>query len=118
MTTHFYIDVCECEGCNKERENWKPPAWHDHKMTNEIICPYCGYEHGDSWEWADGREQEDEFECHQCQKTFSCERSISVTYSTTPITEGKIHACWRCKGPLSVDSDQSLFCPNEACSDA
>lgn len=51
----------------------------DHNMTAEIICPHCGYEHGDSWELhgEDGVQ-----ECVSCKKEFEWERFVEVTYST------------------------------------
>lgn len=58
----------------------------DTNFTNNIICPYCGSEDGDSWE-----ETQDwgEIECGNCYKTFYFEREISVTYTTTKIEDLK-----------------------------
>ena len=52
----------------------------NHENTSEIICPYCGYELADSFEFSD-----DSFEinCYDCENTFSVERNIEVTYSTS-----------------------------------
>lgn len=52
----------------------------EHEYTQEIICPWCGYEHGDSWEHL--RDSDDNFQCNDCDKYFSYERDIEVTYST------------------------------------
>lgn len=51
----------------------------DHKHTQEVVCPWCGYEHGDSWEigFDDGED-----ECCECGKQFHYVRDINVTYST------------------------------------
>jgi transposase-like protein len=47
--------------------------------TDNIVCPWCGYEHRDSWEMSDG-----DYECH------GCEKPISVTsYSSREITTSK-----------------------------
>lgn len=47
---------------------------------DEIVCPWCGYEHTDSWET---RADNGDFECHGCGKTFAFTRDVSVTYSTS-----------------------------------
>lgn len=53
----------------------------NHKYTSSIVCPYCGFEDGDSWELdSDG---EDDYQCGSCEKEFSYERDISITYTTT-----------------------------------
>jgi transposase-like protein len=58
----------------------------DHEFTDEIVCPYCGYEHGDSWEEHDDR---GDLECQGCGKKFCYERNISVDYSTYKIKPRK-----------------------------
>lgn len=56
----------------------------DHNYTDEIVCPYCGCEFGDSWELsADSGEEE----CYECGKEFEYYRHIEVTYCTYKITE-------------------------------
>ncbi len=54
----------------------------DHEYTREVVCPHCGYEHGDSWErhMDDGAEESDT--CGRCGKDFTVTCCISVTYST------------------------------------
>ena len=52
----------------------------DHEYTNEIVCPWCGYEFSDSWEWSD---YEEDVECHKCGKLFYYERILTVEYKTT-----------------------------------
>jgi hypothetical protein len=83
-----------------------------HEYTNEIVCPWCGYEMGDSFEMPEDGEEE----CSECEKTFSYCRNVSVSYSTnrkqcdkckyeldqTRITnpyiyKGKNWCLWRCK---------------------
>lgn len=51
----------------------------DHVLTQNIVCPYCGYEHQDSWEWPDG---DDNTACENCDKIFIFERIISCEYTT------------------------------------
>ena len=45
----------------------------------EIICPVCGYEFTDCWEYADDNENE---ECDSCGAIFSYQRNVEVTYSS------------------------------------
>lgn len=52
----------------------------DHEYTDEIVCPYCGYEFMDSWEF---RPESDIIRCYECDKAFEYERIIDVTYCTT-----------------------------------
>lgn len=51
----------------------------DHEGTNEIVCPWCGYTHCDSWE----RRDEDDTECSDCGKPFYYSRDTWVSYSTS-----------------------------------
>jgi len=53
----------------------------NHRYTNEIVCPHCGYEQGDSWEADDAGE---EFcQNDDCAKPFNYERHVEVTYCTS-----------------------------------
>ncbi len=54
--------------------------------TDNIICPYCGYENADSWE-AD--ESDDHYECPNCGSYFSYEREVSVSYYSRPIEKSE-----------------------------
>jgi protein-arginine kinase activator protein McsA len=51
----------------------------EHEYTDEVVCPACGYVHGDSWEFED---YDNEFECHECYAVFEFQRNIEITYST------------------------------------
>ena len=51
---------------------------YDHKYTDEIICPYCGYEHHDSWEVTGGGDMN----CDECGKEFYYCENITVDYCT------------------------------------
>lgn len=53
--------------------------YFDHNATNEVICPYCGYEFSDSWEF---KEEWGELKCDECNKTFKYERFTEATYFT------------------------------------
>ena len=48
--------------------------------SNEwAICPWCGYKHGDGWEWAPRRT---ETRCDGCDNAFTVEPEYTVTYYT------------------------------------
>lgn len=51
--------------------------------TDEIVCPYCGYEFSDSWEFSmKGDGDTCEVDCDECEKTFTAVMSMTVDYST------------------------------------
>lgn len=54
--------------------------------TENITCPYCGYENADSWE---SDESDDHYECPNCGSFFSYEREVSVSYYSRPIEKSK-----------------------------
>lgn len=51
----------------------------NHRYTKEVVCPYCGYEFSDSWEFND---QEDSVYCGECDNEFVALREIEVSYCT------------------------------------
>ncbi len=55
------------------------------QYTPEIICPYCGHEHGDSWEYGGGGEDTDTAICDECDREFEWSRFIITEYSTKRI---------------------------------
>lgn len=56
----------------------------EHEYTDEPICPHCGYEHRDAWEWnlGPGLECDGEVDCDSCGKPMLVSRHCSITYST------------------------------------
>ena len=60
----------------------------DSEYTDEIVCPYCGNVHADSWE-VDG--DDGEYDCCECGKTFWYTRNISVDYSTKKLEDLKYY---------------------------
>lgn len=58
----------------------------EHKYTDEIICPYCGYKFSDSYEF---NLDSGDLECYHCEKEFFYERNIKVNYSTSKIDPPK-----------------------------
>ena len=67
----------------------------DHEYTDEIVCPYCGLEHGDSWEVSPDNNDIGLIECEddECGKSFYATRNIEVTYSTQKATYGTCKHC-------------------------
>lgn len=60
----------------------------DCSFTEELVCPYCGHEQGDSWELKDG-----ECQCSRCEKHFIFE-SEAIRYFTSrqvPCLNGEPH---------------------------
>jgi len=51
----------------------------DHEYTPEIVCPYCGHEQSDSWEFSD----DGTHECSMCDNEFNYERIVTIQYSTS-----------------------------------
>ncbi len=52
----------------------------EHEYTEEVVCPWCGHEHGDSWEWTSNS---DDMKCDECGKEFGYEKDITVKYCTS-----------------------------------
>ena len=53
----------------------------DCNWTDEVVCPYCGAEFSDSWEYED----EGEEYCEDCDKCFTYQRNVIVSYSSQKI---------------------------------
>jgi transcription elongation factor Elf1 len=65
----------------------------DCDYTDNIICPYCGWEDVDSWENEPGEEDIGLMSCGRCEKEFYAERYISTSYSTKKATYGTCLGC-------------------------
>ena len=52
--------------------------------TNEIVCPYCGEEAGDSWETSKDMSNGESAtcECQACDKKFNVSVDIDITYNS------------------------------------
>jgi transcription elongation factor Elf1 len=52
-----------------------------------IICPWCGHIHKDSWE-IQPHAEDGTFDCHECEKPILFSRSTTVRYSANkaPVT--------------------------------
>lgn len=51
----------------------------EHEYTDELVCPYCGYEKTDSWEY---HEDEGGVDCDECDKSYLYTRVVTVEYIT------------------------------------
>lgn len=59
--------------------------------TDEVVCPYCGFEHTDSWEWFSGAANYNskKIECEDCNRKFEAEADQRTYYSTSKIEDTK-----------------------------
>jgi hypothetical protein len=74
-------DAVRCSQCERKRLDKllsrckkKPPNTVD---QHNAICPHCGYEHTDAWEYDEG-----ERECNQCGLSFDLTKRMWVTFTT------------------------------------
>lgn len=79
-----YRDIEDIEK-KKERQRYANGD-EEPRYTHEIVCPWCGYEQGDSWEAPDS---DDEYECEECGKIFAYEREVEVTYCSYRVEESE-----------------------------
>lgn len=55
----------------------------DHEYTDEVVCPHCGHQHRDSYEFfGSGEEYSEGVQCHRCERLFDASMQIKVSYST------------------------------------
>lgn len=56
------------------------------RIVNDFpICPYCGYVDRNAWEVDFGTDDLAEIDCGSCEKTYTCVRHLSVSYTTKAI---------------------------------
>lgn len=53
----------------------------------EPVCPHCDAVLRDAWELNFYRDEETEVDCGTCEKPYTINRDITITYSTTPTTK-------------------------------
>ena len=62
--------------------------------TDYVICPYCGYAYETCYGYEDFPELYDEddheIECYECGKTFVLETTVSYSWETRRIDNGKV----------------------------
>jgi hypothetical protein len=54
----------------------------DTSMTDELICPHCGYEFSDSWEFALNGATDGKVDCRDCNKEIEFEIVTEITFSS------------------------------------
>lgn len=54
-----------------------------------VVCPYCGYEHGDAFEWAAPETEGGLAECDECGRMFVFWAEHEVTYHARDIEGGE-----------------------------
>lgn len=57
----------------------------DTELNDCAVCPYCGHEHKDSWEFHD----QEEATCDSCGEEFSLLISVRYYYTTTQLRSGQ-----------------------------
>lgn len=67
----------------------------DTDLTDEIVCPECGHEESDSWEYGD-LESSGRVTCGRCSREFWATRNVSITYSTETVE-------WKLDGKKKID---------------
>lgn len=77
---HILKSDCEVFFSQADRDRW------DEEMKtfnmDEVVCPHCGYEDIDSWEFETG-----EYDCADCEKPMHVEVEQTVAYTTTKVEE-------------------------------
>lgn len=53
----------------------------DHEYTDAVVCPFCGHEHGDSFEYFQNQD-EAEVQCESCGRDFKATCHTEITYCT------------------------------------
>jgi len=66
---------------SKKMENLD--TWNEDKA----ICPYCKYEHDDCYGWNLEEGESEEWECGNCDESFTVLKEVKVTYSTEKLSK-------------------------------
>jgi hypothetical protein len=74
-TEGLLCEPCHTARVNKRMENFNGKT----SYTSEIICPHCGYQFQDCWEYSSDYGS---LECPDCENDLTYEREIEVTYTT------------------------------------
>ena len=70
-----------CRECKEKKMAFYD--WENEQFEmEEIVCPWCGYEFSDSYEFDFGSSGYKEIECEDCEKTFEVELNIKYLYTS------------------------------------
>ena len=84
----YRLSGVRCEGCNDVYiERRIADFAGDTTFTPLAVCPWCGYEDRDSFEFGDS----DDAHCGECERQYPVERCVEVSYSTTRIDPAETH---------------------------
>jgi DNA-directed RNA polymerase subunit RPC12/RpoP len=50
--------------------------------TDEVVCPYCGHKHRDSYEFFENGQECAEIACGHCEREFAISQHVSIAYSS------------------------------------
>lgn len=53
------------------------------QYTQDLVCPHCGYSHGDSWMFQGQSGEENSVGCMSCDKEFFYVTNVEVTFSSS-----------------------------------
>lgn len=87
----------------------------DTDYTDNIICPYCGCEIGDSWE-VNFNSDTELIECFNCDELFHATKYVEVNYSTEKIKKGTCTICGKQNKAL-FDFDGFCITKKDVCID-
>lgn len=66
----------------------EPEQEIDCEGTDEVVCPYCGHEHSDSYElFRNSCGVREDITCLGCEKTFRARADYSVTYYSEKVPD-------------------------------
>jgi hypothetical protein len=85
----------------------------DCSYTDELVCPYCGYEDSDSWEYFSRSGDSTNAECGECGKTFRASQNVTVDYSSKklPCMNGEGEHDWsEWSECFSFDNSERRYC--------
>ena len=72
----------------RECSGWVPlPPAKEHESTDELVCPHCGSEQSESYEFFHGNDEDTTASCGECGSEFAASRCVSVTYSSKPLKQ-------------------------------
>lgn len=68
-----------CKECDDKLTRYYKWENNQRKMSY-IVCPWCGYQDPDSWEF--NSEYDDEYECVNCGKIFEVSQDVEIFYNS------------------------------------